>query len=169
VNRNFFLLCLSSTHSTHNRMKNKRIAFKIFAAGLIASTSLLGACTPIQNVRGQLVTAQERAQIIPGETTQNQVLAMLGSPSTVSEFSEHLWMYIGKKTEAYAFFKPEIIDQKVFLVEFNTENVVVDTALLDQRHIQSVRIDPDATPTAGRNLTIIQQLVGNIGRFSGRK
>ena len=90
-----------------------------------------------------------------------------GSPSTVSTFEDSKWYYIGQKTTQFAFFQPEILERKVLVISFNDAGYVADTrtyGLEDGKIIDPVE---RITPTEGREFSIIQQLLGNLGRFTG--
>ena len=86
--------------------------------------------------------------------------------TTVSTFDSNTWYYITQQTKNYAFFKPEIIDQTVLMIAFDDQGVVSE--IREYTLEDGLVVDPVTrkTPTAGKELTLIQQLFGNIGRFS---
>ena len=70
-------------------------------------------------------------------------------------------------SSAVAFFSPTVLDQQVFIVDFDDKGVVKDIGhktLADAEHITPA---PGATPSPGRELSFMEQLIGNIGRFGG--
>jgi outer membrane protein assembly factor BamE (lipoprotein component of BamABCDE complex) len=114
------------------------------------------------------VTDPESVEAIKaGEYTQEDVLALLGTPSTVSTFDERKWYYIGHKSTKFAFQHPEILERNVLVVSFD------DTGYVSYKQIFSLadgrEIEPIArkTPTEGRDFTVMQQLLGNLGRLPG--
>ncbi len=76
---------------------------------------------------------------------------------------------MGQRTEREAFFRPEITDRKLIAVEFDDTDHVksVDRIGLDQ----AVDVEPleQTTPAVGREITFMEQLIGNIGRPSSKK
>ncbi len=105
-------------------------------------------------------------QIEAGKQNRQTVAQILGSPSTISTFDANIWYYITQQTKNYAFFKPEIIDQTVLVVAFDDGGTVAEVR---QYTIEDgLIVDPVTrkTPTVGKELTILQQLFGNVGRFS---
>jgi len=124
-------------------------------------------CAPIANVHGNMLEAEDVQQIESGITTKNEILSQFGSPSTTDAFDNSTWIYIGKKTEHFAFFQPDIQDQKILVVQFDEEDIVNSIKLYNQNDILNVNLDDEETPTAGDDITILQQLLGNIGRFQG--
>lgn len=131
------------------------------------AASLLAACTPRIATHGNLPDPDILADIVPGEIAKDEVEEILGSPSSVAMFGEEVWYYISERKETTAFFAPELAERNVVIVRFDEEGVVsaVDKlGMTDGRIIEPVERE---TPTAGNEMTIIQQLLGNFGRFTG--
>ncbi len=144
-----------------NRMKKILLALTVLC--------FIHACAPISATRGHLIETQDIEKIEKGSTTGDQILSIFGTPSSRTLFDENVWLYIGKKTERYAFFRDKVIEQRVLLVEFDDDNIVRDYAILTAEDMEDIRYVEKITPTAGDELTIIQQLVGNIGRFQKQR
>ena len=129
----------------------------------------LSACEGDQRTRGNLLTEERMAEITAGESLQSDVVAAVGTPSAVSTFEGNTWYYIGERQERRAFLDPNILERNVLVVNFDNEGLVQSTRLYtveDGQFIDPVR---RTTPTEGRKLTILQQLLGNIGRFAGNE
>ena len=132
---------------------------------MLAAASLAG-CVPNVDQRGNLPEPEKIAQIHPGSTTRDQVIKILGTPSSTGIFDDKHWYYISRKTKQVAFFDPDVLDQQVYIVNFDGQGVVrgVDhKELKDGREIEPA---PGATPAPGRELTLVEQVLGNIGRFA---
>jgi outer membrane protein assembly factor BamE (lipoprotein component of BamABCDE complex) len=126
----------------------------------------LAACAATVDQRGNLPEAEKLARIRPGATTRDEVTKILGTPSSVGIFDDKNWYYISRRTSQVAFFDPDVLDQQVYIVNFDTNGVVraVDhKELKDGRDIEPA---PGATPAPGRELTFIEQVLGNVGRFN---
>ncbi len=125
----------------------------------------LSACERAIQVRGNLPDDDEVAKISPGIHTRGDIASLLGTPSTVSTFEDSKWYYIGQKTTEFAFFEPEVLERKVVEVSFDDAGTVAETKVYTLEDGQE--IDPVArvTPTEGKDLTVLQQLLGNLGRF----
>jgi outer membrane protein assembly factor BamE (lipoprotein component of BamABCDE complex) len=153
------------------RLPGRRLAstgrFGVLTA--IALPVALAGCTPIIANRGNMLDEDRIAQVKSGSSSKNDVFEALGSPSIVSTFDDNTWYYVGQRTEREAFFRPEVTERKVIAVEFDdTDHVkAVDRIGLDQ----AVDVDPlqETTPAVGREITFMEQLIGNIGRPSSKK
>ncbi len=101
-----------------------------------------------------------------GASTRDDVLAALGTPSTQSDFGEESWFYIRNTHESVAFLKPAITAQKVTSITFDSGGTVKQIQNYDQSQSQDVDIVSRVTPTEGHKLGILEQVVGNLGRFN---
>jgi outer membrane protein assembly factor BamE (lipoprotein component of BamABCDE complex) len=131
-----------------------------------ACAALISACSPVVDSRGNLPDDDAVLQVQPGIDDRSQVAKLLGSPSAIATFNDKTWYYISKKTRRVAFFDPKVLDQEVLAIRFDDNGVVSDMKIYGLEDARSVTPDPEETPTSGKELTILQQLMGNIGRFS---
>ncbi|WP_300297883.1 outer membrane protein assembly factor BamE [Ferrovibrio sp.] len=141
-----------------------------FRSGLLAAAVFLtfAACAPRQDYRGATIEEDKLKQIQVGTTTEAQVGALLGSPSTVSTFPDWgvTYYYISSETEAVAFLAPELIDQQVLSIAFDKDSKVKDIKRYGMKDGKPVAFVERETPTRGKELTVLEQLFGNFGRFS---
>jgi len=128
---------------------------------------MLSACAPTLDNRGHLPDADQLAEIHPGQTTKDQVVKILGTPSSTGVFDDKHWYYISKKTKQVAFFDKDVLDQQVYVINFDNQGVVKTVDHKDLQDAQLIEPAPGATPAPGRELTFIEQIIGNVGRFSG--
>ncbi len=126
----------------------------------------LAACSPQVATHGNLVDPDALAKLEPGRSDQSTVLSLLGSPSTRGNFNEPTWYYIGQKTKRQAFYRPETVERKVVYVDFEPAGTVKSIGSLDLDDGSKVAFVTRETPTAGQRVTLIKQLIGNIGRFN---
>lgn len=104
-------------------------------------------------------------RIVPGATSQQEVEAMLGSPSTISVLDGEQWYYIGSLTESLAFLEPEVLERQVVAIRFDPQGIVQSVDAFGQERGKEVEVVERETPTRGNDLTFLQQFLGNIGRF----
>jgi len=93
-------------------------------------------------------------------------MEILGSPSAISTFQDKKWYYIGEKTEQFAFWEPEVLDRSVLLISFDDQGIVDQTRLFTLGDARDIDPVDRKTPTEGKDLTLLQQLFGNLGRFN---
>jgi outer membrane protein assembly factor BamE (lipoprotein component of BamABCDE complex) len=142
-----------------------RLSFSALAAALLAIAGL-PACSPTVDQRGNLPEPDKIAEIRPGATTRDEVTKILGTPSSTSIFNEKTWYYISRRTKQVAFFDPDVTDQQVYIVNFDDRGVVKAVDHRDLKDGRDIEPAPGATPAPGRELTFLEQIIGNVGRFT---
>ena len=55
----------------------------------------------------------------------------------------------------------------MLVIRFNKQGIVQKVEHLDKQDGRELQIVDRKTPTRGKELTILEQLLGNIGRFGG--
>ncbi|NIZ02225.1 outer membrane protein assembly factor BamE [Thalassospira lucentensis] len=149
-------------------MHNKTLRIPLMMlAGL--AVLYVSACSPRVATRGNAPEPEMLEQIKVGESTKGDVTDILGSPSTVAAFDENVWLYISSRKETVAFFAPETVERQIVLVSFDKSNRVDILSQYDLEDGKPVIPSDRVTPTEGREMTILQQLFGNLGRFSENK
>ena len=127
---------------------------------------LLASCISRVETRGNLPDPERLAEIQPGSHSRDEVVEILGSPTSTAFLDGETWYYISEKTETVAFLAPEITERKVLVVQFDSEGVVSGVNTLGVEDGRQVELVDRKTPTAGKKLTVMQQLFGNVGRFA---
>lgn len=135
---------------------------------LLAATLLfaLAACAPTIDTRGYVPNENLISKVQAGIDDRLTVSRVLGSPSSVATFSDETWYYISRQTEQFAFFNAKVLDQRVLAVDFDDRGFV--SAIRRYTMEDGRIIDPVSreTPTLGRELGFLEQLFGNVGRFT---
>src|SRR5437016_14214603 len=93
-------------------------------AVMVAFGILLGGCFSETYQRGYIVPEGALEQL-PIGASQEQVLIVLGTPSTVATVSGEAFYYISQRAErAIAFMPQEVVDQRVVAVYFDKKRRV---------------------------------------------
>lgn len=105
-----------------------RSSLRVLAlAGVLVVGPLLGACsgTGITKTysRGYIVPEGALEQV-PIGASQEQVLIILGTPSTVATVNGEVFYYISQKTEQTSFLPQKVVDQQVIAVYFDKDRRV---------------------------------------------
>ena len=123
------------------------------------------ACTPVTAQHGNLLQDFQIEEVHVGEHTRSDVLRILGSPTTQSTFNNDVWYYIGQETEKRSILDQEVVEERIVAVTFDTNGIVNTIEHLDGNR-QNIPYARTKTPTHGNDLTFMQQLLGNLGRFN---
>ncbi|CAK0765620.1 Outer membrane protein assembly factor BamE (Lipoprotein component of BamABCDE complex) [Azospirillaceae bacterium] len=134
---------------------------------------LLGvvACAPQVALRGNLLEEERISEVREGVSRREDVASVLGSPSAKStlDADETVWYYIGQKTEKTAFFQPDVVEHKIVAISFNRAGVVDKLEQMTLDNARDISPVDRQTPTAGHDLSFFEQILGNVGRFGGKK
>ena len=137
---------------------------KIFLTSCVIP--ILASCTPKEHQHGNMIQDYQVERISSGKHTKQSVLKILGSPTTKAPFDENRWYYIGQKSESYGIVRPEIVEQKVILVEFDESGRVISAENVNTETLNDLPIVASETPTAGTDESAIRRFFGNLGRFN---
>ena len=134
---------------------------------LISALCLLG-CTPTVATRGNLVSETKFPQVQANKSTRADVLQFWGPPTTTSSFDQNTWYYIGETTSQKGIFAPEVEKRRLIAVKFDPKdnNTVTEISDLDPKQARDIKLVDRTTPTAGKEYTVLQQFVGNIGKYN---
>jgi outer membrane protein assembly factor BamE (lipoprotein component of BamABCDE complex) len=135
------------------------------AIALVAVGALSAACTPSVSFQGYQAIEARPADVKVGADTKNTVRTKLGSPSTVSTFDPNVWFYISQISQHQAFYKPKVIRRDIVAISFNKDDQTV--AKVDTLSLADGRVlafNGRETPTRGRPLGVMEQLLGTLGQ-----
>jgi outer membrane protein assembly factor BamE (lipoprotein component of BamABCDE complex) len=150
--------------------KTSKTSRLLSSALLSASLLTLAACGTEVRVRGNLPDPEDIAAINPGIDTRRDVAAKLGTPSALSTFESNIWYYIGSREEqGVSFTLPEELERSVLMVTLDQQGLVETTELRTLEDGQEIEVVQRETPTEGRELTLMEQIFGNVGRSLGSR
>jgi len=134
--------------------------------------TLLGGCSTFgvfrapETLHGNRVDQYRLAELVPGTSTQADVTALIGSPTTKATFDSNTWLYVSEVTQTRIARTPGVDDQNVVALTFDDRGVLRDIKKLGQADALPVSVVAGATPSPGTSASFMQQLFGNIGRFN---
>ncbi len=136
-------------------------------AATLAMASLSG-CGVMQDSivhQGYVFDDQTLSQVRVGGAAE-QVLIVLGSPTTTSTVGGDAWYYINQKTERAMPFLPQTIeDRRIYAVYFDKNKKVTRTANYGLKDGRVVDFSSNTTVTAGGESRMLQTLLKQIGKF----
>lgn len=138
------------------------------AASLSVAMAVAGCAPfiePVVEDRGYVFDPKDLEQLQTG-SSKEQVRTVMGSPSTVSTVEGEAWYYISSRFETMMFYKPKEVERAVAAVYFDKSETVQEIAYYGIEDGQIVNFVDRKTPTRGKELTILGQLFGNLGRFN---
>lgn len=139
---------------------NKKIISNIILCSLILIS--LNACSGRISNHGVLNINNKIDTIIENKLEKAEVEALLGPPSTISSFEFNKWYYISSTIKHVAFYKPEIINHRIYEIIFNSENQAIEINSFDEKDLNDISYNKDYTETKGNTQTLLQNILRGV-------
>ena len=124
------------------------------------------ACAPvIENNRGYVFDESLLPQLKVGTTSQTDITNPYGSPSTVPTLNGGAYYYISSKFITEAYRAPRETERRVLAIFFDEDKKIRDLGFYTLEDGNVVTLVERTTETQGRELSFLQQIFGNLGRF----
>jgi outer membrane protein assembly factor BamE (lipoprotein component of BamABCDE complex) len=125
---------------------------------VIGAASAVTACTSESFQKGYILPPGALEQI-PIGASQDQVLIVLGTPSTVATLNGEVFYYISQRSERpIAFMNQQVVDQRVIAVYFDKNRQVNRLANYGMKDGRVFDFISRTTPTSGQELSYLTPL-----------
>ncbi len=142
----------------------RRAATLAFAAAALAAGGL-SACSPITNYSGFQAIDSDPKDVKAGTDTKSTVRAKLGSPSVTGTFDPNTWYYVNQVKQRIAFQRPRVTSRNVTAIVFNKDSEMVEAVnVYTLKDGKVIAFNGRETPTRGREMTVLEQLLGSVGQ-----
>ena len=140
-------------HGLASRWRGMRVA-----AAIVLACAVLGACTSEQFQKGYILPPGALEQI-PIGASQDQVLIVMGTPSTVATLNGEVFYYISQRSERkVAFMNQQVVDQRVIAIYFDKKRQVQRLANYGLQDGKIFDFISRTTPTSGQELSYLTPL-----------
>src|SRR4051812_11413522 len=128
------------------------------ALAIVLACAALGGCTGEQFQKGYILPAGALEQI-PIGASQDQVLIVMGTPSTVATLNGEVFYYISQRAERKVMFmNQQVVDQRVIAIYFDKNRQVVRLANYGLQDGKIFDFISRTTPTSGQELSYLAPL-----------
>ncbi len=141
----------------------------VVIAGLalpLDACGVLHVFSPTLRQRGNLVDRDALSELIPGTSTRADVTALIGSPTARATFDDNTWIYISQTTSTRIGRTPGVTQQKVVVLTFDQSGTLRGVAQRTKADSRAISMASGATPSPGSEASFLQQLFGNVGKFT---
>jgi outer membrane protein assembly factor BamE (lipoprotein component of BamABCDE complex) len=145
--------------------RSRSFAIRALAVVALASVSLGGCMIGEDLHHGYVLDERALAQVKPGMSAE-QVLQLLGTPSTVSTVGNKSWYYISQKqSRTLQFMGEKVTDQSVTAVYFTGGLKVERVALYGLQDGKVFDFISRRTEAGGQDANFLAQLFRGLGTF----
>jgi outer membrane protein assembly factor BamE (lipoprotein component of BamABCDE complex) len=128
-----------------------------FVAALALGCTLLGGCA--EEFQKGYIIPDGALEAIPIGASQDQVLIVMGTPSTVATLSGEVFYYISQRTQRRVAFMPQdVTDQRVIAVYFDQSRHVERIANYGLKDGKIFDYVSRTTPTGGQEMSYLTPL-----------
>ena len=148
---------LSTCVPSARRLSARWRGFRVAAAAALLCAAL-GGCTGEQFQKGYILPPNALEQI-PIGASQDQVLIVMGTPSTVATLNGEVFYYISQRSERkVAFMNQQVVDQRVIAIYFDKNRQVQRLANYGLQDGKIFDFISRTTPTSGQELSYLTPL-----------
>ncbi|MGE3989226.1 outer membrane protein assembly factor BamE [Pseudorhodoplanes sp.] len=134
------------------------------AFALACALAVSGCVVTEQTFQRGYVVPDGALEQIPLGSSQEQVLIVLGTPSTVATVSGEVFYYISQRAEKAAAFMPQkVVDQRVIAVYFDKERRVARLADYGIKDGKVFDFVSRTTPTGGNEMSYLTYIFKIVG------
>ena len=119
----------------------------------------------VVNNHGTLSLEKRLDKISLNISNINDVITVLGPPSTKSTFDDNIWMYIERKKANQSIFmlgKKKVIKNNVLLVQFNNQGMLINKEFYNINDFKKINFDKDITEKAYDKKTFISNIFSSF-------
>jgi len=140
--------------------RSRRFGFGLgFALAVAAALAVAGCGKFSETYQRGYVLPEGALEQIPIGASQDQVLIVLGTPSTVATVSGEVFYYISQRTERDAAFMPrEVTDQRVIAVYFDKDRKVERLANYGVKDGKVFDFVSRTTPAGGEEMHMLSYI-----------
>ena len=127
----------------------------------------ISACTlkKVEKHHGVNFLNKKQEKLTINQSNKNDILKLLGSPSTKSTFDNDLWIYIERKTDNSSLTKfgsERIIVNNVLLLEINNMGLLEKKEFLDLTNMQELKFAQQTTENQYKKSTFVYDFLSSM-------
>lgn len=127
--------------------------------------AVLTACAPIYRNHGYVPPPEDLALVEVGATTVDSLPTLIGQPSAEGLLTGSAWYYVGSRWRHYGAYRPEEIERRVVAVSFAPSGTVSNVETFGLERGRVVTLSRRVTEGSVSSISLIRQLLGNLGNF----
>ena len=127
---------------------------------------LISNCTlnKVVNRHGVGFLEKKQSKLILNKTNKNDILDLMGPPSTISDFNSNLWIYIERNTSSSKVTKlgkKQLMQNNIAVLELSNKGMLVDKIFINKNEMKKLKFTKDFTNSVNdKNSAIYNFLYG---------
>ncbi|MDA8547861.1 outer membrane protein assembly factor BamE [Candidatus Pelagibacter bacterium] len=140
-----------------------KISFILIFCLLIANCSL----EKVIKHHGINQLEKKQLNLLINNSNTNDVINLLGPPSTQNVFDNLIWIYIERKTtvgNVTTIGRNKLVKNDVLILEFNNRGLLIKKYFLNKDDLRKLKIAENKTKTLDKKDSFVQSLLENLKR-----
>jgi outer membrane protein assembly factor BamE (lipoprotein component of BamABCDE complex) len=133
---------------------------------LAAAVAVVAGCVAKDRFHGYVPEPEALAAVSIGSDTRESVTATLGRPSSAGIESGNSFYYVSSTFRHYGASAPEEPDRQSVAIDFDANGIVRNIESFGLEDGQVVVLSRRVTDSGLRDITLLSQLIGAVGRFN---
>ena len=119
----------------------------------------------VVNHHGVSFLEKKEKKLFVNQTNKNDIIKILGSPSTISKFDNNIWIYIERKqtqSELKNFGKMKIYENNVLVLEVSDYGILKDKKLYNIGEMENINLSTATTESTYKKDTFIYDFMSSL-------
>ena len=116
-------------------------------------------------VHGVSFLEKKQENLIVKNSNKNDIIKILGPPSTNSTFDKDLWIYIERKTSSSKVTKlgkKKLLVNNVLILELDNKGILTTKIFLDKDQMQDIKFSKELTGLSFSNKSFVRSLLSSV-------
>jgi outer membrane protein assembly factor BamE (lipoprotein component of BamABCDE complex) len=120
----------------------------------------------VNSNKGKIFDREDIDAIKVNKTQKDEVIKLIGYPSFQSSFDENRWVYYSYIIRKFLFFKPDFVEQKILLLDFDEKTDTLLNISLYNINSNKYEIFDGKNDTYKQENNVLKDILNNIGTFT---
>tara|TARA_B100001939_G_scaffold274662_1_gene242652 strand:- start:10 stop:495 length:486 start_codon:yes stop_codon:yes gene_type:complete len=134
---------------------------------IIIITTLLSNCTfkPVVKHHGVPMLEKKQSNLIVNKTNKNDIIKLLGNPSTKSKFDNDVWIYIERKqtqSKLKNLGRMKIFENNVLVLEINDYGLLKKKDFFNKDQMNNIKVTKNVTGESFRKNSFVYNFMSSI-------
>ncbi len=119
----------------------------------------------VSNYHGTKSLKNKYELIYINKLNKNDLIKLIGPPSTVSEFNKNKWFYIERLKTNQSLFKlgrQKIKENNILIVEMNSQGIIINKNLLDLNDMNDLKYFKQTTAKEFKNNNVLYNVFSSL-------
>ena len=147
-------------------MSTGSVTRRMTLALALGGVLLLTGCAAIYRDHGYVPLDEDLAQIEVGKTSRDEVVGLIGRPSSAGVLEGSGMYYVGSRWKYLGARAPQEIDRQVVAISFDSKDTVSNVERFGLEKGEVIVLSRRVTDSNIKGITLARQLLGSLGRVN---